>query len=388
MSPRHATFAESEHRERLARARKTMTEAGIAACVCVAPEDLYYLGGYDSWVGVNSPQALIFTADKDEPTIVVRNVDRPLVTETSWVSDIRTYHMHRDDPAALIAQVIAEKGVDGGVLGIEAQSYALTWDWGRTLERALAPAQMIDVTTLLGDLRWFKSPAEVACIRRAAAHARTGIEAARATLRPGITEIAWAAEIEVAMRRQGCDFWAIPIEMAGGPRGAGGHATPRDRVIETGDMLHAEFAGVDARYHVVALPTLAAGEPTKEARDLYDVTRESLVAGMAAIRPGVPVAEVEEASLEPLRRAGLEDAAMMRFGYGIGIAYPPIWLETLQISRGIDQRLAPGMAFVLHACVTLEDSGLGAVLGGTWMLHEDGLEMLAGPGDVPLEVIG
>jgi hypothetical protein len=36
---------------------------------------------------------------------------------------------------------------------------------------------------------------------------------------------------------------------------------------------------------------------------------------------------VEEASLEPLRRVGLEDAAVMRFGYGIGIAYPLIWLE-------------------------------------------------------------
>ena len=388
MPPRHAAFAETEHRERLARARQAMAAAGIDACVCVAPEDLYYLGGYDSWVAVNSPQALIFTVRDDEPTIVVRNVDRPLVTETAWVRDIRTYHMHLDDPAALIAAVVAEKGADGAVLGIEAQSYALTWDWGRQLERALAPAQLIDVTTLLGNLRWLKSPAEVACIRRAAAHAKTGLTAARATLRPGITEIAWAAEIEAAMRRQGCDFWAIPIEMAGGPRGAGGHATPRERVIEPGDLMHAEFAGVDSRYHVVALPTLAAGKPSSDARDLYEVTRQSLVAGMEAIRPGVPVADVEEASLEPLRRAGLEHAAMMRFGYGIGIAYPPIWLETLQISRGIDQRLAPGMAFVLHACVTLEDSGLGAVLGGTWMLHDNGLEMLAGPGDVPLEVIG
>ena len=38
--------------------------------------------------------------------------------------------------------------------------------------------------------------------------------------------------------------------------------------------------------------------------------------------------------------------------------------------------------------IALEESGLGAVLGGTYMLHDDGLEMLVGPGDVPLEVIG
>jgi Xaa-Pro dipeptidase len=109
---------------------------------------------------------------------------------------------------------------------------------------------------------------------------------------------------------------------------------------------------------------------------------------MAAVRPGVPVAEVEEASLEPLRRAGLEGAAMMRFGYGIGIAYPPIWLETLQISRGIDQRLEPGMVFVLHACLSLPDRNLGTIQGGTWAMTETGLDLLVGPGDVELEIIG
>jgi len=98
------------------------------------------------------------------------------------------------------------------------------------------------------------------------------------------------------------------------------------------------------------------------------------------------VAEVEEASLEPLRRAGLAGAAPMRFGYGIGVAYPPIWLEPLQISRGSDQLLAPGMVFVLHAYLQLEDERLGVLQGGTWALTAGGLEMLVGGGDVALDV--
>jgi Xaa-Pro aminopeptidase len=100
----------------------------------------------------------------------------------------------------------------------------------------------------------------------------------------------------------------------------------------------------------------------------------------------VPAHAVEEASLEPLRQAGLEGAAMMRFGYGVGIAYPPIWLETLQISRGIDRRLEPGMVFVLHACVELADEGIGIIQGGTYALTGAGLEMVAGAGDVELHV--
>jgi Xaa-Pro dipeptidase len=101
----------------------------------------------------------------------------------------------------------------------------------------------------------------------------------------------------------------------------------------------------------------------------------------------VCVADVEEASLEPLRKVGLEDKAVMRFGYGIGVAYPPIWLEPLQISRGFNQVLEPGMVFVLHAYIQLIEEQLGVIQGGTYTLTPSGLEMLVGGGDVPLEIV-
>ena len=44
------------------------------------------------------------------------------------------------------------------------------------------------------------------------------------------------------------------------------------------------------------------------------------------------------------------------------------------------------MAFVLHACVTPPGSGSGAILGGTWLMTDDGVEMLAGAGAIDLEV--
>jgi len=39
----------------------------MVRCLMMAPEHLYYFGGYDSWVSVNSPQALIVTAGADQP---------------------------------------------------------------------------------------------------------------------------------------------------------------------------------------------------------------------------------------------------------------------------------------------------------------------------------
>jgi Xaa-Pro dipeptidase len=387
MSVIYAAFPESEHRERLDRARKILRQNDIDCCVSVAPEHLYYFAGYDSWVSVNSPQALIFMADGGEPALVVRDVDLALPRETSWVSDVRSYHLFSDDVPALIASVARDKGLVGGKVAIETQSYALPHALGQAVTRALTPAAVVDATDLLGATRLVKSALEMEYLRQAARYAQSGLDAARRTLKPGITEIALAAAVEGGMRGAGSDYWSIPTELASGPRTAGGHATARERVIESGDLVHLEFAGVHRRYHATAIHTLAVGQPSRRAREVYDLGRASLAAGIAAIRPGVPVAAVEEASLEPLRAVGLEGAALMRFGYGIGIAYPPIWLEPLQISRGIDQRLECGMVFVLHAYIQLLEEGLGIIQGGTYALTENGLEMLVGGGDVPLEIV-
>lgn len=387
MTATYAAFPESEHRERLARARKILRQNGIDCCISVAPEHLYYFAGYDSWVSVNSPQALIFMADAGEPTLIVRDVDLALPRETSWVSDVRRYHLLSDDVPALIASVAREKGLGGGKVAIETQSYALPHSLGQAVAGALAPATVVDATDLLGATRLVKSARELDYLRQAARYAQAGLDSARTALRPGITEIALAAAVEGAMRAAGSDYWSIPTELASGPRTAGGHATPRERIIQAGDLVHLEFAGVHRRYHATAIHTFAAGQPNRRARDIYDLARASLAAGIAAIRPGVPVSAVEEASLGPLRAAGLEGAALMRFGYGIGIAYPPIWLEPLQISRGIDQRLEPGMVFVLHAYLQLLEEGLGVIQGCTYALTETGLEMLVGGGDVALDIV-
>ncbi len=383
---RYAAFAESEHRDRIAKLRALMKARGIAGCVSVAPESLFYYAGYDSWVSANCPQALVFTAEDDEPTIVLRDTDISLAQESSFVSDIRAYRLMFDDIPGMIAAVAREKGLTGGRIAVECWSYAIPHALGLALAEKLKPAEIFDGTTLMGLPRLIKSPAEMAYLREAAGYAQKGLDAMRRVTKPGVSEIAIAAAIENAMREAGSDYWSIPTELSAGDRSAGGHATPRPRIVQKGDLVHAEFAGVSARYHTTAIHTMAAGEPSSRARKVYDAARASLAAGIAAVKPGVVVGDIEEASLVPLRAAGMEEAAVMRFGYGIGIAYPPIWLEPLQISRGPDQRMEQGMVFVLHAYLQFPAEGLGVIQGGTYALTGKGVEMLVGSGDTPLEV--
>jgi Xaa-Pro dipeptidase len=148
-----------------------------------------------------------------------------------------------------------------------------------------------------------------------------------------------------------------------------------------------EFAGVSARYHATAIHTMALSDPGRRARDVYHHVRQSLSAGLRAVRIGAEPSEVEAASLEPLRKEGLEKHSMMLFGNGIGIGYPPIWLETLLVTHRCKRPLEAGMVFVFHSCLELVDEGIGVIQAGTYVLTTSGLRMLAGGGDIELQIV-
>ncbi|MGH6953122.1 MAG: M24 family metallopeptidase [Alphaproteobacteria bacterium] len=370
-------FPESEHRERLDRCRQALRRAGFNGCIAVAPEHLYYLGGYDAHTHF-SEQALVFSTDRDEPTLLIRDVDVPLARETSWVKDVRTYHFGADDPALMVARIAREKGLIGKRVGTDLAAYALPAAYGRRLAQALESSTLDDSTDVVGKLRVIKSPREQAYVRQAAGHAKAGLKAALAKAGPGMTEIQLAGEIEYAMRSRGCDYSAMPTWVASGPRTPLGHATPTDRVLERGDLVHVEFAGVARRYHCVSMQTFSLGEPRPRVREICQASRESVLAGVAAIRPGAPVSGAETASLEPLAKRGLRQYAMMRFGVGISAGYPPSWLEPLHIIAESKDVFQPGMVFYVHTVLEIPEEGIGTLMGGSYLLTAEGPEQLDG----------
>jgi Xaa-Pro dipeptidase len=381
----YAAFSLDEYRDRVRRAGDVLATHRLDCLGLVGLESLHYFSGYDSYMGVVGPQMLILSPAA-EPVLVLRDADEALARESSWITDVRTYHVGRDDPVLVIANAL--RGIVGtrARVGVDAESRALHLAYGRALEAALPDCDFIDISMAVGDLRTIKSATELAYIRRAAGFANAGLDTTRRVMRAGVTERFVAAQVEYTLRSAGSDYWAIPMNMASGSRSPGGHGTPRNKIIEPGDVVHIEFAGVEERYHAVAMQTfVVGGSPTPRVRDIYAVALDALRAGQAVIRPGALGADVEEAALGPIHRFGLGDGLMMRFGYGVGVAYPPNWLETLEMVRTTYQELHPGMVFVLHVALQPPGEPVGVVVGGTYCLTTSGLELLAGAGDVELE---
>jgi Xaa-Pro dipeptidase len=377
-------FTEAEHRARLVQARQAISKAGLVACICTSPEHLYYLAGYDAHTHF-SIQAFVFGTEDEEPTLVIRDVDRSCAEETSWVRDVRSYHHMQQDPADLIEQALRARALSQSPIGVCLNSYALPGAFALHLVRRLEPAKITDASGMIERLRYVKSPQELAYIREAANYAEAGLHRAREAARPGLSEIELTGMIELAMREAGSEYCAMPSWVSSGPRTRGGHRTPTNRVIERGEPVKMEFGGVHKRYHAVTMQTLWVGQASSAARASYAATLASLRAGSAAVAGGAPVAAAEGAAFARLREAGFDIATHARFGYGVSAAYPPTWLEGLDITREASEVFAKGMSFVLHSSVATPE-GHGILIGGAYILGDRGLEVWSG-GDLELLVV-
>lgn len=376
-------FSQTEYRERLHRARVALRQAGMDGVLCIAPEHLNYFVGYDAHTFFDE-QALIFSVDDDEPTLIVRDGDIGTARAMACVGNQRAYNLDEGGAALLAGRVTREKGLLGGTLGIEYGSFALNVGYYLRLLDALgSKARLKDSTSVLGWLRAIKSKNELSYVRRAQACNLAGVAAAMATGRPGMTEVAWAGEIEHALRMAGSDYSAMPTWMWSGPRTSLGHATPTDRVLCNNEPAMFSFAGVVRRYHVSTYHSVHFGKPSARYRDLFEVAQEALRAQLDQVRDGGPVAAAANAGATVVRRAGLEEFMNTRWGYGVGLGYPPSWLEPLQISEDSEATFAPGMVCCIHVGIAIPEEGHGVLVGSDYLITETGCEPLDTTGGAP-----
>jgi len=129
-----------------------------------------------------------------------------------------------------------------------------------------------------------------------------------------------------------------------------------------------EFAGVSHRYHTAVMQIASLGRRSGTLVRMNDIGKSAMAAGLAAGKPGRPVGDMERAAFAVVREMGRDPGVLMRYGYGIGIAYPPSWLEPLHVISESDDVLEVGMTLMLHV--------LG--IGGTYEVTVDGPKLLCG----------
>lgn len=367
------SFPIGEYRQRLSDLRKRMVARNIEITVVTDPENLYYLTGYQT-TGYSYFQALVIPLE-DEPLLICRLLEETNVKPRTWVEITRPY-TDTADAIATLWYALREFGYEDKVIGYERNSYYFPAYQQERLVSAFPQGEFVDCYGIVEEGRIIKSELELDFMRRAARATEAGISVGLESVRAGITENELAANIHHAMFEAGGEYPAVAPYITSGPRCLIGHATWEGRKLETDECVFLEVGGCYRRYHTAMMRTAWTGKPPKVMREAEAIGKDALEAMMAAIRPGVTSAEVDNVAREIISDNDFGAYLITRAGYSIGIAFAPSWDEgyILSLKPGDNTPLEENMTLHLIPWLYAVDGDKLMALSETIRVTADGCE--------------
>ncbi|MEJ2247524.1 MAG: Xaa-Pro peptidase family protein [Acidobacteriota bacterium] len=367
-------FSMAEYERRLRELRQRMGERGFEAIISTTPENICYLTGFES-PGHYYFNALVIPM-KGEPFVVPRSLEDRGMVENTWLS-VRRPYKDVQDPIERLAGALAEFGLDQMRIGIERSCWFFTAVQQESLFTLCPQATFVDCSGIVEAGRLIKSDEEIALMRRAARTTEAGMQAGIDAVEAGATEGDVAAEIHYAMIKAGSEWPSISPFIASGERGAIGHATWTDRVIQSGEPVFLEIAGWLKRYHAAMMRTVFVGEPDESLWEAEKLVQEAMAACIEAIKPGVTAGSVDAAARAVISASRFGVEQVSRTGYSIGIGLPPDWGEgqILSLQQGEQRLLKSNMTFHLIPWAQVPGRG-GIGFSETVRVTEEGCECI------------
>src|SRR5690606_4525454 len=106
----------TQFEQRLRRWQGELADAGVQAALLTAGVNFYYVSGFYVPHAGERLTALLVPAD-GEPVLIVPALERE-AARASWVPDVRAW-ADGEDPYAVLAAAVADRGVTGGIWGLE-----------------------------------------------------------------------------------------------------------------------------------------------------------------------------------------------------------------------------------------------------------------------------
>jgi Xaa-Pro aminopeptidase len=317
---------------RIARTRKKMQERGLDGLYVNAGPNMTYLAGWSAYPG-GWPvwlSALIVPLH-GEPTFVLSVMHADILKYSkSWLKngDIRT-HMDGDDIVGGLGDVLKEKGLANGCLGVEdTMGYA---DY-ELLTRAAPGIRVQRAGDLFDGLRQVKDAGEIEAIRRSNAITVQGYERSAQVIREGVAEADAAMEIMRAMLQGGSETMGI----------GGQFRKLLPRKFEKGDVVDIDMGACWDGYNTDTARNVFVGKPNKEITRAYQVTIDCFDRTFEMVKPGIEAQEVHRFAWNHMKRHGYDQ--LWKIGHGVGLTRGH---EAPMVQEGNTFILEPGVVFVI-----------------------------------------
>ena len=131
--------------------------------------------------------------------------------------------------------------------------------------REICPSDTLEST--LHTLRLIKNDYEIDCIIKAQRMAEKAFVEILGFIRPGVTEIEIAAELEYRMKLAGSETVSFETIAVSGEKTSMPHGVPSEKTVKAGDFITMDFGAVYKGYHSDMTRTVAVGFATEEMKE-------------------------------------------------------------------------------------------------------------------------
>jgi len=349
------SISDSEYKLRIEHVRKYLHKRKLGALYLTNGTSMFYLTGY-SFISTERPAALIVPLDGEIAFIGPRLEEDHLPLETNLIKSVKTYvdYPGEKHPIEHFATFLKEMRLDKKRIGIDNRAGASgMWGYkGPTLAKKLPEARFADASELVPNMRQVKSTTEIELMKESAKWANLAMTLLQEYTEEGLwdVDVALAAthETSVIMKKTlGFDYAPkrsiVPV--SAGFRGQIGemsaipHSMSTKRTIKKGDVIIAEV-GVDIGGYTCELErTMIVGSPTTKHERYFGTMLKAQEAAFSAMKPGNKISEVDKATIDVFKKAGLIHLTRHHSGHGLGLeTHEPPWLDI-----GNEQPLQTGM---------------------------------------------
>ena len=339
--------------------RTVMRQRGVDAALLTFLPDIRWACGFSGSNGILLvlPDAAHFVTD-----------GRYLVQANREVNGA-TVHV----PGYQLLEHVAENRLLGVAERVLYQADHVTVSQLEELEGLFPELSFVPGTEVLVSHIGRKDEQEVGRIRAAQQITDAVFEHLLGFIRPGMTEKEIAAEIVYQHLRRGADGMSFSSIVGSGPQGALPHAKPSDRKIGLHELVVLDFGCFLNGYASDMTRTVAVGEPTEEARNVYQLVLDAQNRAIDAARANMTSVELDGVARGVIEAGGYGEYFSHGLGHGLGLQIH----EWPKVSYHVDQVLPAGAVVTIEPGVYLPDR-FGVRIEDIVVLREGGCDNLTG----------
>jgi Xaa-Pro aminopeptidase len=212
---------------------------------------------------------------------------------------------------------------------------------------------LVAISGIIENLRLIKDEQEIKILKEAANIADSAFEHIINYIKPGLTELNVANELEFFMRKQGAAASSFEVIVASGIRSALPHGVATNKIIKKGELVTLDFGAYHKGYCSDITRTVAVGKPSSELEKIYYTVLEAQERGMNGLKPGMTGKQADALTRDYITAQGYGDYFGHSTGHGLGMEVH----EAPGLSKKSVTILEPGMVVTVEPGIYI--SGVG-----------------------------